>query len=195
MIQAWEDNHNRQTLALNYLRFAYEIAAKESTDPSTQNGAVLIGVVKYEEENEVDEHGNVLYIQRNIPVIPCIAAANHFPRDVKESEDRWQRPLKYKFVEHAERNVIFKAAKEGFKTEGATLYCPWFACADCARAIIQAGIKEVWGHDYPPHKTQSSWKESIEVADQMLIEAGVKFQRIPGHFGVKIRFNGEIVEV
>jgi dCMP deaminase len=87
------------------------------------------------------------------------------------------------------------AAKRGFKTEGATMYVPWFACADCARAIIQAGVAEVVGHDYPPHREQTSWKESIEIADKMLQEASVKYTRIPGHFGVKIRFNGQVVEV
>lgn len=184
-------------LAQAYLKYAYEMAAQESTDPSTQNGAVLVEKKPEEGEwrHEINECGYVDYTQTVNPIIRSIYSTNHFPKGVSESEERWTRPLKYKFVEHAERNVIYLAARQGFKTEGATMVVPWFSCADCARAIIQAGIVEVIGHDYPPHKEQSSWKESIEVADQMLTEAGVKFRRIPGKFGVKIRFNGQVVEV
>lgn len=174
---ARNDNQER---ALFYLKLAYQVAAEKSTDPSTQNGAVLVSPLRSLEGK---------------PVREFIASANFFPEGVKESQERWVRPLKYKFVEHAERNVIYLAAKRGFKTEGATMYVPWFACADCARAIIQAGITEVVGHDYPPHKEQTSWKESIEIADKMLEEAGVKFTRVPGVFGVKIRFNGQVIEV
>jgi dCMP deaminase len=49
-------------------------------------------------------------------------------------------------MEHAERDAIYKAAFVGMQTEGATLYVPWFACADCARAIIAAGITRVVGN-------------------------------------------------
>lgn len=155
-----------------WLKLAYELAAKLSTDPRTQNAAII-----------VQSDGS------------SIGSANRFPDGVKENTERWTAPLKYKFVEHAERNAIYRAALSGFKTAGATMYAPWFACAECARAIIQAGIVEVIGHDYPPHKDQVSWKESIEIADVQLMEAGIKFTRIPGHFGVKIRFNGQVVEV
>ncbi len=174
---------SREHLDYEYLKLAYTVAMVNSTDPSTQNGAVIVS----EPREEASRPG---YFAREF-----IESANFFPSGVKESEERWTRPLKYKFVEHAERNVIYLAAKVGFKTQGATMYVPWFACADCARAIIQAGIVEVVGHDYPPHKEQSSWKESIEIADQMLLEAGVKFRRIPGNFNIKIRFNGQVVTV
>jgi deoxycytidylate deaminase len=182
-------------LRLDYLRFAYQIAAKHSTDPSTQNGAILVSAPKPEWAHEIDEHNEVVYVHRKGGLREFIFAANMFPKGVKESPERWTRPAKYKYVEHAERNVIYLAAKKGFCTEGATMYVAWFACADCARAIIQAGVSEVVGHDYPLHKEQSSWQESIEVADKMLEEAGVKFTRIPGHFGIKVRFNGQVVEV
>ncbi|MFX8778102.1 deaminase, partial [Acinetobacter baumannii] len=91
---------------------------------------------------------------------------------------RWERPLKYQFVEHAERNSIFHAAREGSKLAGSTMYCPWYACADCARAIIQAGIKEVVGHQKCFDLTPGHWKESIANAFQMFEEAGVKTRTI-----------------
>jgi dCMP deaminase len=156
---------------------AYRIAENLSTDPSTQNGAILVNP----HTGFIVSHG-----------------ANHFPRCVKETPERWERPLKYSYVEHAERNCIYLAAQMGVPTNGIIMYCPWFACADCARAIIQAGIAEVVGHDYNQDGSvgsSSRWTDSVEIGDQMLTEAGVKFRRLPGKIGgVKIRFNGGILE-
>src|ERR1039457_2884604 len=93
-------------------------AATHSPDPSTQSGAVVMLA-----------DGQVV-----------AADYNRFPVGVTESKERWERPLKYRFIEHAERNVIFQAARKGIKTEGATLVCPWSACSDCARAVVEAGF-------------------------------------------------------
>lgn len=152
-----------------YLRQAYEEAKYLSTDPSTQNGAVLI----------------------NPEGIVIATAANHFPRGVQETPERWDRPLKYHYVEHAERNALYKAAKLGHKTYGSKMYVPWFACADCARGIIQCGVEEVIGHQKMYDGTPDRWKESIHEAWTMLDEAGVKHRLIVADFGIKIRFNGQ----
>jgi dCMP deaminase len=52
---------------------------------------------------------------------------------VKDLTDRFERPIKYMFFEHAERNAIFTAARHGIRTEGATLYVQALPCVDCAR--------------------------------------------------------------
>jgi len=44
---------------------------------------------------------------------------------------------------HAEMNAILFSARHGIATEGATLYCTYSPCINCARAIVQAGIKRV----------------------------------------------------
>lgn len=158
--------------AEEYLDVAYSVA-QQSHDPSTQNGALIVV------EDRVIASG-----------------ANNFPFGVASTKERWERPAKYMWVEHAERNAIFDAARAGVSTKGATMYCPWFACADCARAIIQSGIEQVIGHDTPLHDNASqSWLDSIAVAYQMFNEAGVKYSLVPGTFDQKIRFNGEVVEV
>lgn len=158
---------------IDYLKIAYQTALDFSTDKSTQNGAVL-----------VSSEGEFM----------C-AAANHFPRGVQESEERWQRPLKYKYVEHAERNVIYAAARLGLKTENATMYCPFFACADCGRAIIQAGISRVIGHVVlDDAATHEAWLETIEIALQMLDESGVKYEYVEEKLGgIDILRNGVII--
>jgi len=46
-------------------------------------------------------------------------------------------------VLHAESNAILKAAKMGFSTDGATMYLTLSPCKDCAKLILQSGIKRV----------------------------------------------------
>ena len=77
------------------LRMAYE-EGKNSHDTSTQNGALL-----------VDDCLRVV-----------LSDHNRFPNGVNQDDDRWKRPAKYKYIEHAERNVIYRAAKDGIKTHG-----------------------------------------------------------------------------
>jgi len=152
-----------------YLKLAYQVAAKYSTDPSTQNGAVL-----------VDACGNIL-----------ADAANCFPTGIKETRDRWERPLKYKYVEHAERNVLFSAAKRGISTRSAKMYVPWFACPDCARAIIQCGITEVIGHKKISDHAPERWEEAVHIGLSLLRESGVQYKLIDGNFGITILLDGK----
>lgn len=121
------------------------------------------------------------------------SAINEFPHGVGYAPERWERPLKYSYIEHAERNVIYKAASSdwGVRTSGLVMVSPWAACADCARGIIQSGIKKLVTQRHgpnPPH-----WEESIALADGMLMEAGVEIEIMPPISGcVKILRNGEL---
>ena len=69
---------------------------------------------------------------------------NSFPRGIRDDvPERLERPAKYLWIEHAERNAICNAARAGTATEGCTIYVEIMPCMDCARAIVQAGICEV----------------------------------------------------
>lgn len=159
----------------DYLRLAYQ-AALSSPDPSTQNGAVLPVY-----------HYNGCGFRKSLVVTGC----NTFPVGVPSSPDRLERPLKYQFIEHAERAVILHAARDGYRLHGRTLYCCWYACADCARAIIAAGIVRVVGHKKMADGTPAHWKDSIANAMAMFAEAGVQADYVDGDLGgPPIRFNG-----
>jgi len=122
-----------------------------SPDPSTQNSAFL-----------VLESGDA---------VPETLAVNEFPRGVVKSDVRWERPVKYFYVEHAERNSIYAAARHGISTQGLTMVSPWASCADCARAIIQAGIVRLVRYISVDHL---HWADSVDIADQMFDEASVE---------------------
>ena len=56
---------------------------------------------------------------------------------------RLNRPDKYTWIEHADRNAIYNAARIGVSTKGCKTYLPFYPCVDCARGIVSAGINEV----------------------------------------------------
>src|SRR5262245_58270507 len=92
---------------------------------------------------------------------------NGFPRGVDDSiEARYERPAKYRWTEHSERNAIYNAARVGVSLEGCRLYVTLYPCADCARAIIQSGIVSVMS--VAPDFSDSVWGPEFKIAQTML---------------------------
>jgi dCMP deaminase len=97
---------------------------------------------------------------------------------------------KYAVTEHAERAAIYKAAATGIPLAGATMYAPWFACTDCARGIVLAGIREVVGLVSLRQATPRRWAENLEMADEILRRGGVNVRWLNETLGATIRFDG-----
>ena len=98
------------------------LAARRSKDPSTQVGACIVS-------------------QDNIIVS---TGYNGMPKGCSDDEFPWGREgaeTKYPFVVHAELNAILNA--NGRDLRGSRLYVALFPCNECAKAIIQSGVKEV----------------------------------------------------
>ncbi len=102
---------------------------------------------------------------------------------VRDLPERHQRPLKYWFVRHAERDSIYSAAQKGNSTLGSTLFVPWYSCVPCAIAIASSGVEKVVGHEAMMLKTPDRWREEIEVALQILQERGVNMYLHRGTIG------------
>ena len=107
-----------------YFMGVAQLAAQRSKDPSTQVGCCI-----------VDEQNRILS-----------TGYNGFPHGCSDDEFPWNRDeslgeTKYPFVVHAELNAILN--NRGKSLAGAKLYVGLFPCHECAKAIIQAGIKEV----------------------------------------------------
>lgn len=99
--------------------------------------------------------------------------------EVRLLEDRWERPAKYEWIEHAERNAVYNAARVGVPLKGCTAYLNWepTPCVNCTKALIQAGIVEVVGPNIPfPSHSGTDWKFDISCA--MMDEAGVKYREV-----------------
>ena len=105
------------------MRRCYDVATK-SKDQSTKFGAVLV------HDGQIISEG-----------------WNGFPRKINDDiPERHARPEKYFYVIHSEQNAILNAARKGISTLGADLYIQGLPCPNCAGAIIQAGIKNVFCH-------------------------------------------------
>lgn len=134
-------------------------AAAASDDPSQKFGCVI-----------VNRNEHIQAIGYNRPI----------GRDLPS---RRERPNKYLYWEHAERLAIFDAAKTGRNLHGSTLYlsgspCNGTPCADCARAIILAGIERVVmlkRIDPPPAR----WAASVAAGLDILGEARVQLIIVP----------------
>lgn len=110
---------------------------------------------------------------------------NGFPRGVvDEIDSRHERPAKYLWTEHAERNAIYDAARRGIALEGSTLYVPLFPCASCSRAIIQVGICRVITTDptMADRMFMDRWRDEMIVSAQMFQEAEVDTVFLEGEF-------------
>lgn len=138
-----------------YLGLAYEVS-KWSKDPSTKIGAIAVG-----------NKGQVL-----------AQGYNGFPRKIRHSEERLNnRELKYKYVVHAEMNLIYNAGYNGVSLDGSTVYVTGLpVCSECAKGLIQVGVKQV----IMPHQedTPETWKNSFEFTKELFEEAGVAWQFI-----------------
>lgn len=97
---------------------------------------------------------------------------------------------KYAVTEHAERGAIYKAAATGIPLAGATMYAPWFACTDCAKGIVLAGLREVVGLVSLRQATPRRWLENLELADEVLSRGGVSVRWLNEKLDVTIRFDG-----
>lgn len=93
------------------------------------------------------------------------AGYNGIPRGVKETEERWLGKNKLKWVEHAERNAIYNAARSGTSINNAIMITTRFPCIECARAIIQAGIKTLYTKKIEKF---GSWNKEMQLAIEMM---------------------------
>jgi dCMP deaminase len=157
-------------------------ASRQSPDQSTQNSAVLCGRGTH-------------YLHPH-PILSTWAV-NEFVRGVAYTDERWGRPQKYEWIEHAERNSILAAARQGIRTDGLTMVCPWAACSDCARAIIQSGVSRLVTLRPISTDTNERWDATILIAMTMLEEAGVDIVSIDGPLDLPftIRRNGKDVNL
>ena len=134
-----------------FINIAEQVKLK-SKDIKTQIGVVLVG-----KDNEIVSTGY-----------------NSFPRGINDDiDERQERPEKYFWFEHAERNAIYNAARIGVSTLGTTMYMTCdISCADCARGIISAGITKVVFRT-SKKEWPEIWKQSAERSIQMFKESGV----------------------
>ena len=130
------------------------LAADRSKDPSTQVGACIVS-----DDNRILSTGY-----------------NGFPQGCSDDDFPWNRDeslgeTKYNFVVHAELNAILNAG--GKSLVGSRIFVSLFPCHECAKAIIQSGVKEVV---YLSDKYNGTVSDNA--SKRMLQAAGVKLTKM-----------------
>jgi len=144
------------------LRYCYITGELYSDDPSTRTSATL-----------VDTKGDIVALAVNS------LSHGYDCNDLRLEDRNW----KYEHMEHAERRVLFDAAKAGICTRGLTLVAPWAACPDCARAIVLCGVTRVVVHRQAHDRTPERWKKAIEIGLDILDKGGVQYLAYDGIVG------------
>ena len=137
------------------------LSALRSKDPNTQVGAAI-----------VDENHRVVSV-----------GYNGFPTGVSDDEVPWSREgdvltSKYAFVVHAELNAILNSQRS---VRGCTIYVSLFPCNECAKAIIQSGIKKIV---YESDKYNGV--DTNIASKRMLKAAGVELVRISNTISIHV---------
>jgi len=101
-----------------------------------------------------------------------IPACNAFPPGVRNLPERVVGDNRFIWLEHAERAAIFEAARRGVATDGGLLISTYFPCTDCARAIIQAGVRTV--ATPRPEFDDPVWGASFRTSATILAEGAVE---------------------
>lgn len=102
------------------------------------------------------------------------AGYNGLPRGILDTPERLNnREVKYRYVVHAEMNVIYNASFNGVSLDGSELYVYGLpVCSECAKGIIQVGVKRVY--ILTEMEIPEIWEESFKLTRGMLEEAKIK---------------------
>lgn len=152
---------SQDTRYRNWLIECYSYA-HNSRHPSTHNAALLI------RDNSV-----------------VLAGVNNLPPGVIQKEERFEGENKHIYPNHAERDVLYKAARAGIATQSLIMVMPWLPCIPCANAIISCGISTLIVHKQMLERTKERWREELKEAVQLMKEAGIQVIAYDGITGVK----------
>jgi dCMP deaminase len=148
------------------------LVAMKSRDPSTHVGAVIVGP-----DHEVISVGYNGF-PRGVKYVKRVKEGRYITN--KLIEERQERPIKYAFYEHGERNACYNAARRGIQTLGCTMYTSGVPCPDCGRAIIQTGIKSVIVDQRFADAIRNTggldWNKQAEYTKEMFNEANVSLR-------------------
>lgn len=149
------------------LRRCYE-AARVSQHPSTHNAALLLS-------------GEQVVVE----------GINNLPPGVSNVDARFEGPNKHVFLNHAERDAIYRAARQGIRTEGLTMVMPWLPCIPCANAVVTSGISLLITHRQMSERTKAKWQAELALGVQVLSEGGVRIIAFDGQVGADAYMHGE----
>lgn len=152
-----------------YFMAIAKLSSMRSKDPSTQVGACIVG-----HDNRILSIGY-----------------NGAPNGFDDSKFPWEREgsmleTKYAYVCHGEMNAILNYRGSRKDLENAKIYVDLFPCNECAKLIIQSGIKEIY---YICDKYKDT--DGVKASKRMLDECGVKYKQLKINKDIKITLKND----
>lgn len=136
--------------ALKFLAMAKHMADTFSKDKEKKVGCIMLDP-------------NTLFIRA--------CGYNGTPLNIKETEERWERPNKRFYIQHAEMNAMCSACRHGTPLNNSICVTTLYPCSSCAKAIIQAGITTIVAP--PPDFLHPRWGEEFKISAELFEEAGI----------------------
>lgn len=144
-----------------YFMGVAKLSSYRSKDPNTQVGACIVS-----KENKIVGVG--------YNGMPWGCQDNQFPWQQRTGE---LNETKYAYVVHAELNAILNSTAS---LDNCRIYVSLFPCNECAKAIVQSGIKEII---YEDDKYKGT---AMDIASKRILHAaGVTYRKVP-YFGIKV---------
>ncbi|XP_041474067.1 deoxycytidylate deaminase-like [Lytechinus variegatus] len=164
-----EESHNNNTIFHigprkeflsddEYFMITAHLTAQRSKDPVTPVGACI-----------VTSDGKLAGTGFNKMPDGCLD--DEFPWDERDLKNKYD--TKFPYVTHAELNALME--KQGCDVRGGKIYITLFPCNDCAKMIIQAGIKHVF---YASDKYRDSNIYLMKASEMMMDSAGVTYTKL-----------------
>ena len=157
---------------MNWNEYFFEmckLVSQKSKDLHTKAGCVIVGP-----DNEVRSTGFNGFPRGVIDSMAWGPFVNNMHSTERIIAERSARPEKYIWTEHAERNAIYSAARTGIPLRNCTIYVTSMPCCDCARAIIQSGIMNVYIEKYDKdYIEKNNDRYRFDAVQQMFKEARV----------------------
>lgn len=126
-----------------FIEMAFVIS-KLSKDPRTKVGAIIVSA-----DN------------RKLSI-----GYNGFVKGIEETTEKWQAPLKYEFVIHAETNALINCP---FDKQGCTIYCTHQPCHRCIEQVAQSGIiRVVYAQPYANLQYKELWNEHAKLFKEVV---------------------------
>lgn len=101
-------------------------------------------------------------------------------------------------MEHAERNALYNACRHGTPLQGSIAIITLFPCYDCARGLIQSGIKTIITMEIDERKVR--WQENWDISKKMLEEAGINIvmlttNEVTSHIPQRVSIPSEMINL
>lgn len=122
--------------------------------------------------DDPDTTVGAIFVNRNLQILSI--GCNHSPYSMglnittNNNKNKFIRPTKYNWIEHAERNAIFNALNNGVSLDGSICITTLVPCIECTKAIISSGVSKVY--TFKPNDIDSKWLQQFNSTSKLLFD-------------------------